>query len=83
MKVRDWKKVYEKILEKPLHSVNSLHENLGECGILTSCILVTKMFECLIGIINVQTYHLFIPFFEQAFYVTVYMIHVRTVQMQL
>lgn len=75
-------KVYGKILEKPLHSVNSLYENSDECGILTSCILVTKVFECLIGIINVQTYHLIVHSFQQAFCFTVYMIHIRTEQIQ-
>jgi hypothetical protein len=67
-------KVHEKMLEKPLHSVNLIYENAGECGILIRCILVIRVIECLIGIINVQTYHLLIPSTEQAFYFTDYMI---------
>jgi hypothetical protein len=65
------------MLEKPLHSVNLFYKNSGECGIL-----VSNVIECLVGIINVQTYYLFIPSNEQVFYFTVYMVHIRTKQIQ-
>jgi hypothetical protein len=66
------------MLEKPLHSVNLVYENSSECEIL---LYSGNVIECMVGIINVQTYHLFIPSIDQVLS-TFYMIHIRTKQIQ-